>query len=106
MAFLMSFPLMFRSKVGEMKFSIPQSLLVERGKGARGAPDTLTPSSTGQGRGTRQPWGAVTHLVASLAQIHCYLHLPPGQEQDWTMTTLVQNGHFHMVSQEVIHNLP
>lgn len=37
MAFLMSFPLMFRSKVGEMKFSMPQSLLAERGEGARGS---------------------------------------------------------------------
>lgn len=72
MAFLMSFPLMFRSKVGEMKFSIPQSLLAERGKGAQGVPATLTPSSTGQGRGTRQPRRAVTHPVASLAQIHCH----------------------------------
>lgn len=58
MAFLMSFPLMFRSKVGEMKFSIPQSLLAERGKGAQGAPATLTPQrSTGQGRGGQSPGG-------------------------------------------------
>lgn len=78
MAFLMSFPLMFRSKVGEMKFSIPQSLLAERGEGAQGVPAMLSPSTTGQGRGR----GGQRHPVASLTQILCYLHLPPGREQD------------------------
>lgn len=46
----MSFPLMFRSKVGEMKFSIPQSLLAERGKGAHRIPSHADPQQhrTGQ----------------------------------------------------------
>lgn len=87
MAFLMSFPLMFRSKVGEMKFSIPQSLLAEREEGAQGVPAMLSPSTTGQGRGRggqrhQAALGAVTHPVDSLAQILCYLHLPPGGERD------------------------
>lgn len=49
MAFLMSFPRMLRSKVGEMKFSMPQSLLAGRGKGAQGDPATLSPTAA-QGR--------------------------------------------------------
>jgi len=43
MAFLISFPLMFRSKVGEMKFSIPQSLLPEKQEGSKGGPSCAVP---------------------------------------------------------------
>jgi len=69
----MSFPLMFRSKVGEMKFSIPQSLLPERwnhrtlgagevlpaqGRGAKEDPVVLSHSYEGQQQGRTKARGA------------------------------------------------